>query len=198
MDILDRIIDKLTGNNSKRLENRIRITQLTKTLLSWKEEYSKLKPEFDTLQLEALALRDTNKELNKQLQDELAQRLLITSEYNTKLAQMQDSLKGLYSQIEYLNEAVHIKEAELKAQKQDPITESTPPISPDITSLSENELKFIKYLQTNPGSRHKDISTGLKINKTTVSNVLKGLVERGCLLHNKSRGTYNCTNIVCI
>ncbi len=193
MSLFGRILDKLTGNDVKRLENRI--TQLTKALKSWKAEYSNLKPEFDNVQLEAQALRDTNKDLNKQLQNELAQRLRITSEYNTKLAQMQDAIKILYSQIDLLKEAAITKEIAPKIPQQDPKDEPVPPMAVDITSLSENELKIIRYLQKNPGSRQKEIFADLKMNKATVSNVLKGLVEKSIMSKNESRGTYQCREL---
>jgi DNA-binding IclR family transcriptional regulator len=65
----------------------------------------------------------------------------------------------------------------------------------DITSLSENELKIIRYLQKNPGSRQKEIFADLKMNKATVSNVLKGLVEKSIMSKNESRGTYQCREL---
>ena len=190
MGIFDRIFDRLTGKDVRMLENRI--AQMTKVLKSWKAEYSKIKPELDKAQLEAQELRNTN----RQLQNEVTQREIVIGEYRTKLTDMQEAVKTLYFQIDLLKEAASTKEVEPKIPQHVPIGETDPLVKPEQIlkdpgeTLSENELKIIKYLQENPESRQIDILADLKMNKTTLSNILKKLVAKSIMLKNESRGTY--------
>lgn len=171
------------------LENRM--AQMTKVLKSWKAEYSKLKPELDKVQLEAQELRETN----KKLQNEVSQREIVIGEYRTKLTEMEDAVKTLYFQIDLLKEAASAKEVEPKIPQQVLIDEMDLVKKEQILKvpgdpLSENELKIIKYLQENPESRQIDILADLKMNKTTLSNILKKLVAKSIMLKNESKGTY--------
>lgn len=212
MGIFDRILDRLTGKDTRRLE--IRIAQMTKVLKSWKAEYSKLKPELDKAQLEAQELR----EINRKLQNEVTQREIVIGEYRTKLTDMQEAVKTLYFQIDLLKEAASAKEVEKELklpenmkgmgtkaltakeaetiifpqqiEETDPIIKTEQILKDPGEPLSENELKIIKYLQENPESRQIDILADLKMNKTTLSNILKKLVAKSIMLKNESRGTY--------
>lgn len=190
MGIFDRILGRLTGNDVRRLENRI--AQMTKVLKSWKTEYFKLKSELDKAQLEAQELRETNRDL----QHDVTQRDLVIGEYRIKLTDMQDAIKILYSQIDLLKEAASPKEPELKPKipqipiDMDQFIKMEQILKDPGELLSENELKVINYIQKNPESRQIDILADLKMNKTTLSNILKKLVARSIMLKNESKGTY--------
>ncbi len=200
----------MTGKDARRLENRI--AQMTKVLKSWKVGYSKIKPELDKAQLEAQELCETN----RKLQNEVTQREIVIREYRTKLTEMEDAVKTLYFQIDILKEAASTKEVEKELKlpesimgtkalsakeaetiifpqqidEKDPIVKPEQILKDPGEPLSENELKIIKYLQENPESRQIDILADLKMNKTTLSNILKKLVARSIMLKNESRGTY--------